>query len=336
MIASLEATSHGGGSFDGDPLNTDPFKNEPFANQDQTAIALTDKNASNPSPSVKKRSSLALQASDTPYVVACRAAGVPIPPAWGDSRWVNQGDLPKGRIFALSPDLKTTLYTFDDPKVAGTCAALPRVDSRGIVALGMICQSADGKACFWDNKNPNIVNSNGSLESVSDPKLLTPNLMADGNNLKENCTGCHRGGNVFIVHSGTVLENIDGETTKKYEPISSQEKWTNPISGQKIAQGCQADCHNAADSTAKIFPDFSAPYCTSLLLPSIKSQKWVVNSQRTAWITQAMKPTMPPADAGYDSSYFATDIQEITDACEVIFRAANPKSAWVWGSTAPN
>ena len=70
--------------------------------------------------------------------------------------------LQEGRIFALDPNLSTTLFSYQDPKVANTCAALPRLAGATIEAMGIICQAKSALAYFWDNKERTVqLDSNG-------------------------------------------------------------------------------------------------------------------------------------------------------------------------------
>lgn len=237
-----------------------------------------------------------LAAGDTPYMLTCRQKGVPIPPPWGDAGWKYVKQLPADRIFALDPTFPTHLYTYQDDK--GTCAALPRLDpvTGGIFALGMICQSKAGNACFWDNADPA-----DQTVKFSEPKQIRPEFMADGSNLWENCTECHRGANIFVVHAGTALESIpDRDPTGPAVPIG-QPDWINPAGDAKFAENCQT-CH--------VLPKFSFGYCSNVMMPSIRGTSG--------------KPTMPPA--GEDRNEYLKDIEQIEATCKKIFDDA--KTVW--------
>ncbi len=173
-----------------------------------------------------------LPATATQYMKDCDAAGVPLPPKWGDPAWVKKGNLSK--VFASK--LPTTeVWVAQSP--AGVCYALPRKDAGGTIKLlGQICQNqTTGKTCFWDNKSP----TDGST-GLAVTNGMGPENMAGGDKLKENCTECHRGDNAFIIHPETALElgpnnPCDGgrkpsdlPSGAKYSPIGHGPTATDP------------------------------------------------------------------------------------------------------------
>lgn len=167
------------------------------------------------------------------YMKDCAAAGVPLPPPWGDPRWVNQGELPDKNNFAGGTNRYTEVWVSRSP--AGICYALPRRvanDKDPIQLLGQICQStATGKACFWDN-----IGLDGKRIEGSATNGLDPSKLQGGDKLEENCTNCHRGDNVFIIHPGTPLEQpgsnpcgggaspADQNSGKPYKPLGRPSK----------------------------------------------------------------------------------------------------------------
>ncbi len=183
----------------------------------------------------------------TDYVARCRAENVPIPPEWSlasPGTWRYQGLLDNELILASAD---THLWTWADPHKRGGCILLPR----GGGAAGLICQSATtGKACFWDN----ISRADGTKVNWNTATLNVNNLQ-DGDSLAENCTGCHRGNNVFLISpdnatwkkvikqsqsvanaGATFTTRIENAAITRYTPISTQPTWSNPSAGQCI--GC--------------------------------------------------------------------------------------------------
>jgi hypothetical protein len=191
----------------------------------------------------------------TTYLDECRSNQVPTPPDWPDSvRWVSRGALDPSFNFIGSTD--TRVYTYNDAN--GVCYALPRVES-GL--MGIICQSqATGKACFYDN----IDRDTGTrIDWRTSP--LTMAHLKNGSELSENCTNCHRGDNVFLIHPGSTLQvpGLDANPAIRYTPIG-QSNWSNPgplampppPEGQESCTGCH-DLPDPLDGE-------SNPYCRLL------------------------------------------------------------------------
>lgn len=284
---------------------------------------------------------LSLQAGATPYMEKCTANQVPIPPSWLDPAqpgtinplWVKITTLDRSRIFALDPNWETTLYAYTDPNGLGTCAALPRGPTGKhavqLEALGMICQGRNGKSCFWDNKEVTVSRDDKGLpfqNALSDLRDIRPEFMADGDNLIENCSQCHRGDNIFIIHEDTDMTKLPGRIPdQKAEPISDQPTWSNPTGSKKLAANCQdGSCHNS-------FPELNFAYCNNVLMPSLKSTRWEFDRNTTQWVAvdihDGKGPPMPPKDQVVVDSY-AGDISEIEIACKAYYRRA--KQDWPW------
>lgn len=271
---------------------------------------------------------IALQSgsADT-YVDRCRAAGVPIPPPWGDPKWSIVNQLTSGRIFALDPSLTTTLYSYQDPAVKGTCAALPRLDDTRIVALGIICQSLSGQACFWDNKERAVSTDSEGVrfqQTVSDPARIRSELMANADNLIENCSGCHRGTNVFILHHEALQDLPNSESIDTYVPVSGQTTWANSTLDPDSIQQCGA-CHDDSNRLGKLDPT----YCGTVMMPSIQSTRWeldAANKWQIVDLHNGAQPPMPPT--GYDPADYAADIAYIKQQCNQAVKAAG--EVWVW------
>jgi len=218
----------------------------------------------------------------SPYMKACKDAGVPLPPKWPDSAWKRRlPDLPKEKTF--DSDLPTTEVWVAETDL-GVCYALPRKTVDGeIKNLGMICQGKKtGKACFWDN----IAADTGNQITGKDI-TLDPAKIRDGSNLAENCTECHRGDNVFLITPKTALDLSPDEEmlgkrktdvdTPPYEPLSGGRKdqvWENPVRGKgdKLTgsgEGCQF-CHSIPPVTKKYCGLLNALTKGKLMPPSGK------------------------------------------------------------------
>lgn len=186
-----------------------------------------------------------LNAAD--YLPACRAAGVPIPPNWPDPAWTDQGALPPQSTFASFPGTVTSeVFTYQPADGSGVCYALPRKSATGsIEALGVICQArASGKACFFDNLDASGNRITGQSVAMDFSKIQ------NGYVLEENCTGCHRGGNVFMIHPKTPLGAIRNRNPDvRYTPIG-QATWDNPPALAEEGNGACAECHEIAAPNA--------------------------------------------------------------------------------------
>jgi hypothetical protein len=173
------------------------------------------------------------------YIEECTANSVPIPPNWPDAKWISRGDL-KTIFASFGSTVRTEVYTYEDTAGLGLCYALPRRDADGTYqAIGMICQSrATGKACFWDNIDASTdTRITGATISLDIPKL------ENGFVLAENCTNCHRGGNVFMIHPDTPLGAAKMRNPKvRYTPIG-QTAWSNPPAIADIGDGACSECH---------------------------------------------------------------------------------------------
>lgn len=196
------------------------------------------------------------------YIQKCRKAGVPIPPNWGSKQWLFQDRLDSKFTFAGDPSNITEVWAYADANVAGTCIALPRRDqtTKEIGLLGIICQGIEsGKACFWDN----IDKMTGKRLTGKAGESFRIDSVQDGSNVAENCTNCHRGYNVFMIHPGTALDigdDFDIDPVQRYEPISGQDGWGNP--GPMIVAGTRpcGSCHE--------IPEFGNENNTDPTMPS--------------------------------------------------------------------
>ncbi len=222
------------------------------------------------------------------YIQTCRENNVPIPPDWGSGDWNYMGD---AEVDFLRNEL-TEIWAYSDPNVAGTCIALPRKESGVVSLLGIICQSSTtGKACFWDN----LSKENGLRITGGDDLTFAIEDIHNGDILAENCTECHRGSNVFLIHPGTNLDISDQYTLEpavRYTPVSQQEQWQNPPAHTELGTGTCASCHEIAD--------LSYGYCTLVL-------------------TNAANITMPNLEnpAGWNNSHdiYGQHLAQIIEDC---------------------
>jgi hypothetical protein len=264
-----------------------------------------------------------LPATATQYMKDCDAAGVPLPPKWGDERWVKQGNLPQEKVLASSAPT-TEVWTYKTPD--GICYALPRIDGTPptIQLLGQICQSnKTGKACFWDNlsaadgktRTP-VTNNSGPENMAGADKMDIP----EG----EQCTSCHRGDNVFIIHPGTALQQgpsnpcssdgpfdmpLDDRPTdspkKPYEPIAPKFGNKNEPLVPPLKNAACTNCHS--------IPKLTVGYCQTILSRVIDGQPGSAGPPPRP----AILPEMPPPDGKRDAQDQAS-ADELKDRCKAI------------------
>lgn len=225
------------------------------------------------------------------YIETCRENDVPIPPAWGSNLWIHQGT---ATTDFLQSD-RTEVYAYKNLTVPGACMALPRwtvnetTGDEYIQFLGIICQSkTTGKACFWDN----ISNETGARITGGNDLAFNITDIQNGNTLAEDCTGCHRGKNVFLIHPGTAIDisaDHDIDPNIRYQPVSSQ-GWENPPAYAERGDGACAGCHEIGE--------LSFNYCTVLL-------KNAAN--------QTMPNSTSPANWVGDETFYGTHIQAMID-----------------------
>lgn len=235
------------------------------------------------------------------YIKECEAAGVPIPPDWGDPLWINKGVLADEDEF-IKPSYEAEVFAYNGTGSApeGACIALPRYNGDTIELLGIICLGKrSSKACFWDIQTSVKKGENVPLTSfVGGPAL-------DGIG-KGVCTGCHAGENPFILHPGTALglPKLGGFQLKAddfYKPLVSSNWPQNPgpsmlLDSVESKRQC-TECHRKGGNGGR-FPNVSTAtekYCASVL-------------------EQAIQRTMPP-DLPGDPRY-ANHANALLEACE--------------------
>ena len=140
------------------------------------------------------------------YLQQCRAAGVPIPPNWGDSRWGK----PVGNLtikFVKQPE-RAIAYRYNNPE--GTCVALTR-NKEGedqYSFIDIICLGHNSfNACFFEREGDRL-DAKPSIAEFGTPYTIY-----------EPCTECHAGENPFIVHPGTVIDDPANRSPEWYRPI---------------------------------------------------------------------------------------------------------------------
>jgi hypothetical protein len=216
------------------------------------------------------------------YKEHCAKLDVPTPPDWPSDAWEPWAALPEERMNTLGTHFLSgepiEVYWASDVEgdSPGVCVALPRMGgARVVTAMGIICQnSTTGNACFWDNLDPDGGVISAPLESIE----LRISDLATANTLRENCTECHRGDNVFMIHPHTPLYDLpDTASATWYTPVSTQPHWGNPppLLAQGATNGC-ASCHS--------IPALNDTYCTRVLIP-------------------AMNRTMPPVGSPFPTTY---------------------------------
>lgn len=275
------------------------------------------------------------------YMTECHNTHlVPLPPVWnptsGVNQWTRRGELvtpfSQGALYP-----KVQVWTYESTSPQGVCYALPRMNSGGdintdIELLGIICQSEQtGKACFWDNverptgapsrgETDEAIRRPGTVEGIRIRGLATRGLdpvnMRDGYNLKENCTECHRGSNVFLVQKGTALDGasvrlpngtvtqaLDIDPAVRYQPVSGtppSPSWQNPVSTvqpliDSVVSGSQCSgCHsiNGNNNFDNEIPEFTFDYCDTIVKKSIGTN-------------------MPPRPAYNPADWATTHLEEV-------------------------
>jgi len=216
------------------------------------------------------------------YMTMCRQNSVPLPPTWDPTtnNWDRVGV--QQQLF-ISANSTTEVWKYNSASPEGLCIALPRMMNgsdieQNVQLLGIICQSATtGKACFWDNvRRPAATETDRRPGDGRDRYVgadtigLEPVNMRDGYNLAENCTNCHRGDNVFLIHPNTATAGSPpnsvlpmpgtSHSAALYAPISGNPpspNWSNPvISLTQAEENAISECTSCHE-----IPALSAEYC---------------------------------------------------------------------------
>jgi hypothetical protein len=240
-------------------------------------------------------------AETTDYIETCRREQVPIPPDWGDKRWKFHYPLDPSYSFVADADSIAQVWTYTDPAVPGLCVGLPRIDrfaeDEQIGLFGIICQSqTTGKACFWDN----VDRETGDRLTPEQSKSMKIAKIQDGSLIKENCTNCHRGENVFNIHPRTALDLSGLFATSPdvewYAPISDQTNWGNPgpIAGLKFCNRCHklpelGDNNNTTSGTGIV-----SAYCR--ILRQVVDKTMPPDSVPIGWLNPTPHDANPSDD----------------------------------------
>ncbi len=210
------------------------------------------------------------------YAQRCRDKGVPVPPdfALSGTAWTHRGAL-SHNILTNTPGATADVWSWSDPLRRGVCVALPR--SGGLA--GIICQSAKtGAACFWDN-----IDATTTARVDWQTQTLHIADLQNGASLAENCTGCHRGNNVFLISpddstwakllrplpgtvGSTLTTKVDSSSDMRggrprYSPVTTfvgRPGWENVYNASTSCTGC----HESPPSLP--FPPPMPPACASL------------------------------------------------------------------------
>jgi hypothetical protein len=242
-----------------------------------------------PVPRVRATSSRGLvsPASGAAYRTLCAQSGVPIPPDWGTSQWVDRGALTSPFI---SGNLNARVFTYHSTSPEGLVIALPRVmpNTTTIKLLGIISLGkASGKVCFWDNQTGNPSNPQ-FLVQVG--QVVPIDQFGGGGTLDPfgpggRCSSCHAGENPYVIHPATVLGQLKAQglptfADRFYEPILPTGFPQNSIPNPPSTGPCSG-CHTIGGIGGR-FPELStalSEYCTTIL-------------------NQAIQRTMPPGNPG--------------------------------------
>jgi len=215
-------------------------------------------------------------ASNSDYENQCLAAGVPIPPDWGDwsnNGWQNLGEL-TDEFISRNRIAEVVVHNSSAPE--GTCVALPRtIASTGIMELlGVICLGVESEnACFWDGSGMPFHSDFRIQDQLTSASDFTVDWRGGV------CTDCHAGENPFVARRAPSILGFSGSstTTDWYTPIGVPSMWPqnpgptnllnnisteyNGFFGTSYPGNSCIDCHK--------FPDVSDPglagYCQVVL-----------------------------------------------------------------------
>lgn len=260
------------------------------------------------------------------YMTQCEAEDVPLPPDWKNDPqenralgWRYRGLLPNRMVLAADteppnpPDPNvvvtpiTEVWAYSNSK--GVCMALPRKTGNDITAintielLGIICQSEQtGKACFWDNIRRRSAGPGRPAGQRLRNRLSNDMKISDiqgGPDLRENCTDCHRGKNVFLVPNGgrplslSSTPRLDIDPANRYQPLSGttpRPGWINPAPLRPLQSSSCSRCHE--------IPALTEDYCRTVL--------------RGVFLNNLMPP---PGNGNWFDPPFAGDATFIAEKC---------------------
>lgn len=290
------------------------------------------------------------------YMADCIAAGVPRPPDWGTTGpkgWNKEGALPLEQSFIGKDTLGADIYTYKSESPRGICFALPRYQAvrneanqptgeRYVSLLGIICQGNDtSRACFWDNSKDRRLPTTGIYPIVDSEE--EPGKFASGGDLELSkfkavggeCTDCHRGENVFIVHPKTRLNQLDHLYAKGWvRPLVHPNWHQNRKPSRKLDavpvssnEGSCVSCHSKEEG--KRFGQLDSAYCGFLRTAMRGDPSQMPPTERT----------MPFGDGeGDDIARYAKHENAINQICPPelgSFRGPDPAAARFEAASSP-
>lgn len=167
------------------------------------------------------------------YLTSCWDNFVPKPPDWGKDNvgpaknWFYRGSLPIEEGFLNFSAIE--VYMSSAPAKDGSlgvCVIGAHNENGNLGSFDVICQGANGKACFWEGQQ------SASLEA---PTPLTVSVLGAGwttggtpvvPEVITTCTRCHTGQNAFITHFAP--PNMDGSPGNPLAPPTSSEIAARP------------------------------------------------------------------------------------------------------------
>jgi hypothetical protein len=192
-------------------------------------------------------------AGGQPYWEQCRANDVPFPPPWGRAtvgdgagQWKARGTVDDSYITSLPVDI----YTSTSTSPPGVCAIASRADG----TFDVLCQGANGKACFWEAE-PNFWRKHGVRvppPHLPERELSIVGLVPAAPDQRVQCTACHAGENAFLTHT-TVGHPTNQRTLPGwlpagvYTPIVPKE-WARTnlvLSTRDYPSSCLGGCHDS-------------------------------------------------------------------------------------------
>jgi hypothetical protein len=187
------------------------------------------------------------------YWEQCEANDVPFPRPWGRAtvgdaagQWRARGTVGDSYITSLPVDV----YTLTSTSPPGVCAIASRADG----TFDVLCQGANGKACFWEAE-PSFWRKHGI--GVPPPRLpenaiSIVGLVPAAPDQRVQCTVCHAGENAFLTHTTaghpTNQRALPGwMPAGPYTPIVPKD-WARQnlvLSTRDYPSSCLGGCHDS-------------------------------------------------------------------------------------------
>jgi hypothetical protein len=261
---------------------------------------------------------LVTTASGTAYRDECLAKGVPHPPSWGTTGWIDRGVLTVD-ILTPPPNTLTKVYTWESTSPRGLCIALPRytnVSGTTIDLLGIICQGNDtSRSCFWDSKKDIDIPTGATVAIPSALIVGGADLVNNGQGV---CTNCHAGENNFIVHPGTALDRGD--------PLVRANGWVSPILVASWNQN-----RGPGHELERVSPTTDSGSCLSCHNKSMGKRfpKGRTGSEYCSIAEQLVGKTMPMPNPALFANY-STHRAAIANMCGLRALVARFGTATIW------